>query len=254
MMKKLIGVSDPYGQYTVKKTLEGLSDAFRFNGWMYDAIAPFCKGELLEVGGGIGNLSRYLIDHSSRVTLSDIDESFCRILEQRFGRHPSLARVMKLDLGLPGASGSLGKELFDTVIALNVIEHIQDDGLAVRNAASMLRPDGNLVVLVPAHAWLYNRLDKELGHFRRYSKKELIRLVEGAGLRVTHIRYFNGMAIPAWWVSGMLRLTRISAGMSAGYDRLTPLARLTDKLTGNRMGLSLIVTASKQNSEQNRLI
>jgi hypothetical protein len=104
-----------------------------------------------------------------------------------------------------------------------------------------LKPNGVLVILVPAFSWLNNALDTELGHFRRYTRKSLIRLLSGSSLRVTRSRYFNLAGMPAWWYSGSVRRNKtIRPGQVALFNRLVPVFRLLDRLVSGKIGLSVI--------------
>jgi SAM-dependent methyltransferase len=194
--------TDPAGL----ETLELFEQAPRFNRWLYDTIAPYCGGHLLEIGSGIGNISRLLLQQKGPVTLSDLRMEYCNRLRILFADRPNLSAVVQLDLSLPGFEQVYSDLLhrFDTVIALNVIEHIENDGLAINNCRKLLRQNGQLIVLVPAYMGLYNSLDRELGHFRRYSGNTLKKLLEAQGLSVTHTQYFNFAGIGGWWFSGSL--------------------------------------------------
>jgi SAM-dependent methyltransferase len=123
---------------------------------------------------------------------------------------------------------SLFLEKFDTVIALNVIEHIAEDSLAIRNAKTLLRKNGKLVILVPAGRWLYNSLDLQLGHFKRYSGSELKRQMESAGLVVSYCRYFNAAAILGWFVTGICWGKLISLSQLKIFNKLVPVFKLMD--------------------------
>jgi SAM-dependent methyltransferase len=135
---------------------------------------------------------------------------------------------------------------FDTVVALNVIEHIRDDAAAVRNCFRLLRPGGRLVMLVPAYPRLFNGIDEELGHFRRYKKKDAACLLEGQGFRLIHSEYFNAAAIVGWWVSGaLLRMRRLGKRGVTIYNYFVPLARPIDRVLGRRIGVSVIVVGER---------
>ena len=230
------------------ETLELFSEAPNFNRWMFDEIAAFCQGDLLEIGSGIGNLSFYLLSHNDKVTLSDVKPAYCSILRQKFSHHPSLRGIYMLDLAAtdPGRSFPELMEKFDCVIALNVVEHIEDHVQAISNCRKLLRPGGQLILLVPAFPWLYNGMDEELGHFRRYRKSEVVALLTAEGFQVVHTRYFNAMAIVGWWVTGsLLKMRKIKKAPLKWYNRLAPVIRLIDKIAARKIGLSVIAVARK---------
>ncbi len=231
------------------ETLELFSEAGQFNGWMFDRIKGHCRGAILEIGSGIGNMSAYLVDHFSDVTLSDMQPEYCRRLRRSFGDRSSLRDIFSVDLAALDFERVYPQLLgrFDTVVALNVVEHIDDHELAIKNAHSLLRPGGRLVILVPAYPWLYNALDRELGHFRRYTKKSLERLLSGGRLRVPEMEFFNAAAIGGWWMAGsVLRMDKIKKGPLNLYNSLVWMMRLADTVVGKRIGLSIIAVATNE--------
>ncbi|HRP07202.1 MAG TPA: hypothetical protein PLL69_01825, partial [Gemmatimonadales bacterium] len=118
-------------------------------------------------------------------------------------------------------------ERLDTAIALNVVEHIEDDVGAVRSMADSLVPGGRVVILVPALQWIYGRMDEELGHFRRYNKELLGGVLERAGLQVEALFWFNRAGvIPWWWRGKVLRKPALDGGGIAMFNRLVPLFRM----------------------------
>lgn len=233
-------------------TLELFSHADSFNRWMFEIVAPYCKGSILEIGSGIGNISGLLLEQGGQITLSDLRPGYCTHLRQQFHNKANLEGVYQLDLlsqdpdkDYPSLVGK-----FDAVIALNVIEHIGDDGLAVRNCKKLLKPGGCFIILVPAFQALYNGLDKELGHFRRYSRKGLTDLLLQEGLKISDVRYFNCAGILGWWIAGSLLGKRaITSGQLSLYTFFLPAFRLLDKLTSRLTGLSVVAISEKQEQQ-----
>ncbi len=219
--------------------LETISGLGRFNRWMYETIRPHCHGRMLEVGSGIGNLSRCFLDEGADLVMSDLRPSYVRRLSAQFpGRE-----VTSIDLVHPRFAEAFASHLgrFDTVFALNVVEHIADDVLALENCRRLTRPGGAVVVLVPAYEVLHNRLDEELGHFRRYTRWTLATAFERAGLSVSRTFHFNAVATLGWAVTGgVLRRPRIPTVEASLFDRLVPAWKLVDRVLGRRMGLSVI--------------
>jgi SAM-dependent methyltransferase len=239
------------------ETLELFSDAGRFNRWMFERIEGYCEGAILEIGSGIGNMSAFLLERFTDVTLSDIQPEYCRRLGLRFIDRRSLKNIFSIDLAVADPEEAyphlMGR--FDTVVALNVVEHVDDHVLAIRNAHKLLKSGGRLIVLVPAYPWLYNPLDKELGHFRRYTRQGLAALLTGEGLRVSQLEFFNAAAIGGWWMAGsVLRMDKIKRGPLRLYNSLVGAMRLADKLTGRRIGLSIIAVASDQEGRGTNLL
>ncbi|HEX6333628.1 MAG TPA: class I SAM-dependent methyltransferase [Flavisolibacter sp.] len=236
--------SDPVGA----STLEIISKASRLNKWMYDTIRPFIKGEVLEVGSGIGNISQYLVRAGYSITLSDYNPEYRRKLEPVMAPYKNVREIISIDLQEDQYELKYQqyREKFDTVFLLNVIEHINDDMKAVEICRFLLKPGGHLIVLAPAFQTLFSRLDTELGHFRRYTVKSLSAVIEKNYLTVIHKRYLNLLGISGWLVSGkILHHRSLQRGEMNLFNRLVPLARLMDKLVFNRIGLSAVVVAKK---------
>ena len=236
------------GDATGLHTLEVISKADRFNSWMYETIRPFLKGEVLEIGSGIGNISRLLVDDGFHVTLSDFDPAYCLRLKERFAAKPNVSEIISIDLQHKQFETTYqsyqGK--FDTVFLLNVLEHLEDDKAAIKNCSYLLKKGGTLIILVPAYQWLYCRFDKELGHFRRYTVNNLMALFKTSGFEVLKDQYFNFFGLPGWFVFGkLLGRPMIGAGEMNLYNRLVPLFRVADKLLFNKAGLSVIVIGQK---------
>lgn len=241
----LTGITDATGL----ETLEIFADTDKFNSWLFETLAPYCKNNLLEIGSGIGNISELLLNHFSTVSLSDLRTEYCEMLEQKFSSNAHLKNIHLIDLSEKDFEQKYHslQNSFDTIIASNVVEHIEDDHLAIRNCKSMLHKGGRLVVLVPAYPWLYNSFDKELGHFCRYNKKTLTKLFTDEGFTITHSQYFNFAGIFGWWFSGtVLRKKVLPKNQLVLYNKLIPLIRLADKLVMRQSGLSVIVAGEKK--------
>ena len=229
------------------ETLQAIALADRFNEWMYQTIKPFCKGRILEIGSGIGNISTFFIRDGAQIMLSDIRPKYCEFLSKQFSDKKNCEGVVELDLVHPQFDQQFAGLLnsFDTVFALNVVEHIEDHDLAIRNALKLLRKGGNLVILVPAGQWLYNRFDKELGHYRRYTRKEL-KSVMSQHTKLLHTQYFNLAGMPGWFISGkILGKKTIPKGQMKLFNRLVPVFKFMDRLVANKIGLSVIGIGQK---------
>jgi SAM-dependent methyltransferase len=227
-------------------TLEAISQAHAFNEWMYDTIAPFCSGKIIELGSGIGNISTFFIRDKKDIVLSDLRDNYRQYLMDKF--HLPEPNVRSVDM----VHDNFEKEYvdllgqFDTVFALNVVEHIEDHHLAMRNAAKLLKKDGNLIILVPAYQWLYNAFDRELGHYIRFTKKTLSLFIPN-NVELVKMRYFNFAGIPGWFVSGsILKKKEISPNAMRLFNRALPIVKLTDLILFKKVGLSVWFVARKK--------
>lgn len=227
------------------EVLDVISSADNFNQWMYRTIAPFCTGDILEIGSGVGNISQYFIRKNQSIVLSDIRLNYRNIIKEKFGLADN--RVLDIDIAHPDFERTypelLGK--FDSIFCLNVVEHIKDDNLAIKNMLKLLKNNGLLTVLVPAHQALYNGFDVTLEHFRRYNKKNLTALMTKHG-RLVDVFYFNAMGILAWFISGNLfKHKSIPEGEMKLFNFLVPVFALIDKITFRKIGLSVICVVKK---------
>jgi SAM-dependent methyltransferase len=224
------------GDPTGAATLERLAEAPRFNRWMFDRVRPWVGDRVLEIGSGIGNLSQFLVDRAS-VVLSDTAPEYLERLRDRFDHLPGV-EVMRLYL--PHVEEPLAQRRFDTIVCLNVLEHVADDGRSLAAISGLLDRGGRLILLVPALPVLYGSLDRALGHVRRYTARELRTKFDRAGLRMRHLEYFNLAGLPGWWLAGrVLRRDVIPAASLRWFDALVPLFRL-ERLLPWRIGQSLI--------------
>ena len=229
-------------------TLEVISVARNFNRWMYDTVKPFCSGKILEIGSGIGNISACFLADNQPITLSDMDKGYVLQLQEKFGGFQNLEGVYHLDFSDPQLKEKYPELLgqFDTVFALNVLEHVADENQAMQNAFQLLKKGGKVVILVPAFQALYNQFDVQLEHHRRYVPRSLKSVFEKSGFRVVHSQYFNFIAVFGWFVSGnVLRKKIIPNGQMRFYDRLVPLWKVIDFFTHRFAGVSVIQVGEK---------
>lgn len=210
--------------------------------WVFDVIKPHLGTSVLEVGSGIGVMSKFLIPCSPSLVLSDYAPVYLSILKERFGPLPHL-RYELLDLTRPPYDlGGLG---VDTIVCLNVLEHIEKDTEALAALAALLPRGGRVILQVPNYPRLFGNLDTSYGHFRRYSARSLRGIFERAGLRVRMLRRFNPFSIPGWIVaSGVSRNGNLNVSSLRTYNALVPVLRKVD-VVSRGAGLSLIACAEK---------
>jgi len=208
--------------------LDALSGAERFNQWMAETIQPFVGTRVLEIGAGIGNLTRILVPRRKSYVAGDIDLEHLARLRTRFQHRPNL-EVRYCDLASPDDFEALAGSM-DSVVCLNVLEHVEQDLAGLRNIYTALKTGGRAIVLVPHGQEIFGTLDTALGHFRRYSHEELRSKMEQAGFRVDRILEFNRISRPAWYVTGrMLKKTNLSRLQLKLFDRFVWLWRRIDR-------------------------
>ncbi len=228
------------------ETLSVLASAPNYNSWQLERIAPYLGKRICEVGAGIGNMSELLCRRSPELlVLTDTDPYYLNQLTSKFS---SFSNVSVEPLTLPDneRAQKLSRLRFDTVVALNVVEHIEEDFGAVRSMANLVVRGGRVIILVPALPKLYGSLDVELGHFRRYGRQRLRAMFFSADLQVEHLFYFNAIGAAGWWLNArVLKRRRISKWQIWVFDRLVPFLRTEDLLPTLR-GQSLIAVGLKQ--------
>ncbi|HWQ53038.1 MAG TPA: glycosyltransferase [Bryobacteraceae bacterium] len=209
--------------------LAAFSAAPRFNRWMADTVRPYTGKHVMEIGAGIGNLTRLLAPRRHSYTATDIDDEHLARLVGRFQHRPNL-RVRRCDLAEPDDFSPFAQSM-DSVICLNVLEHVEDDMQGLRNIHSVLKPGGRAIILVPHGQEIFGAMDTALGHFRRYSHEELRHKMEKTGFRVDRILEFNRVSRPAWYVSGrLLKRDTVSPLALKLFDRSVWLWRRLDRL------------------------
>lgn len=208
--------------------------------WLFERIAPWIGNDVLEVGAGIGIMTRFLLGRE-RVTVTDVAPVYLRELETNFGHWPNVT-VRRFDLA-GGENHSTGEH--DTVICMNVLEHVEDDAEALRRMWNQLRPGGRLLLYVPADPRLYCEIDRSVGHYRRYRLEEAVDKVRASGFRVLHSRHHNTLGAIGWYVNGkVLGKRALEEGQVRGFKLLRPLLELGERFE-SRFALSVFVVGEK---------
>ncbi|MDR3713319.1 MAG: class I SAM-dependent methyltransferase [Puia sp.] len=214
---------------------------------MFDTTRPYIKGSTLEIGSGIGNISDMFIQQGMPLYLSDLEDKYCRILSKRFLGEPMVRSIFRIDLRHPDFGHKYAELLgrFSTVFALNVVEHIPNDKLAIANAKLLLRKRGHLIVLVPAYMALYNGLDLGLEHWRRYNRQSIRKLLS-KDFEILKVQYFNMVGILGWWLSGSaLGKKELPEEPLSFYNKLVPMFQISDAITFKQVGLSVIAVGKR---------
>jgi len=216
-----IYVEDEHGS----EILARLNRAPRFTKWMADTIRPYMGDRVLEIGAGIGNLTANLVPRAV-YWASDVNPHYLDRLKKLKQARP----YMQVQYTDASAGETYPPEHFDTVICLNVVEHLENDVQALKNIRGALQKNGRAIVLVPNGPGLYGSLDRVLGHYRRYTREQLTEACERAGFRVEKVLKFNRIGAPGWWWNG-----KVLKSETFGYwqikllNTLLPLLRPIDR-------------------------
>lgn len=239
---KLIDDIYPEDEYGAS-ILTSLNCVHRFNQWMARFISQDIGAKVCEIGAGLGNLTRFLTPREEYLA-TDIHPQYLAYLRNMSIGKPYLS-VRHLDLTDAEVFASLAGK-FDTIICLNVLEHVADDRAGLKNLYTALEPGGKAIVLVPQGQWLYSSLDKVLDHVKRYSRQDLVSRMQEAGFAEVKIRNFNRFGVLGWFLNGkVLRRKHFSRIQLKIYNLLTPLiSRLDIVLPWH--GLSLVATGTKR--------
>jgi SAM-dependent methyltransferase len=203
-----------------------LNRAPRFTKWMADVVRPYLGESVLELGAGTGNMTLQLIPRPS-YWVSDVNPLYLDHLTKIALNRPYL-QVCYTDGEKEETYPQTQR--FDTVVCLNVVEHLADDRAALRNIYNVLADGGRAVVLVPCGPWLFGTLDTALGHQRRYSPEQLKDVAISAGFAVDSIIPFNRVGSIAWWINcRLLHRTSFGIWQIKALNLLTPLFRLMDR-------------------------
>ena len=223
--------------------LDSLGEARNYYGWISSHFAPWLGARMVEAGAGIGTFTDYLLQHRPDAHVTAVEpaaNNFPRLVQRWAGDGRVTPVQGYLDGTLPAASA-------DAVVAVNVLEHVEDDAGFVADAARVLVRGGHLCLFVPALPVLYGSLDREFEHFRRYTRTSLEARLRGAGLEPVRLRYMNFPGMLAWFLwSRVLRRRTITANDAKTYDRwVLPLVRAVEDWVPPPIGNSLLAVAKK---------
>jgi SAM-dependent methyltransferase len=226
-------------QYTGTE-LDAMDRAENYHRWILELFRPHLRGRVIEIGAGIGTFSELLAS-------CEPEELVC--LEPAKNLYPHLAERMggRPNVRVENAFFDRARSA-DAVVLVNVLEHIEDDAGLLARIRESLAPGGRLLVFVPALPAIFGSLDKQFGHVRRYTKRNLARLAVGSGFEIQTLRYANLPGVFAWFLTGkILRRRTISLGAAEFYDsRVVPLVRFIESRVAPPLGQSLVLVASKR--------
>ncbi len=226
---------EPIGQEAILESLETLSHAADYYRWLAERVRPYIKGKVLEIGAGIGNFAQFARETASEYHVSDIDPRLTEKLSEQFDH------VFSWDIFTPFPNSTL----YDTVVILNVVEHLEDDRAALESLNARLKAGGNLVLMVPALQFLYGTMDRSFGHFRRYTKHSISNLISSSGFTLLKSEYVNVIGMFGWFLYGkILRKQNLPTQLCSKFNLVVPLLKM-ERPIARFMGLSVVVVARK---------
>jgi SAM-dependent methyltransferase len=221
--------------------LEAVAGGRNYYRWIADRFAPFFGRRVVDMGAGIGTFSELVINTPGVESLLSVEpaENVFPVLARKFDSHKRVrtvkANIDQVDL----------IDAADSLVAVNVLEHVEDDEAFLRAASRIIVPGGHLLLFVPAHQFLYGSLDTAFDHFRRYSKAGLSSLLSRSGWEPLSISNVNVAGILPWLIAGkLLRRTTIGKRQMQLFDRLViPVMRKLESIREPFIGQSLLVVA-----------
>ncbi len=234
-------------QFGAAEELENLAQANHFFGWIADELVPHLGHRILEVGAGIGTIATKVAERkpASEITAIEPAENLFEELESNTAR---LRNVTPLQLTSQELATTRPQQ-FDSIVYVNVLEHILDDEAEMRTAFDLVAPGGSLGVFVPAMSRLYGSLDYKSGHHRRYDKVGLREVIAQAGFEIVELRYLEvAGVVPYWLMYRVLNRQSLSSMSSGVFDRMVvPVSKTAQRLVPNPpFGKNLLAIARRR--------
>lgn len=221
-----------------------LTRANNYNDWLFRQIEGYASRRILEVGCAVGNFTKKIINREF-VCAIDIEDGYVRTIKDAFKGSVNF-KAFKYDISSPEVRG-LKEEKFDTVLCLNVLEHVERDSAALENMYHLLEEGGCLCLIVPAFQSIFGEMDKTDHHCRRYNKSTLLKKVEKAGFEVIKLKYMNTLGFFGWWFNGrIIRKRFIPFRQTMIFDKIIPLVSFIEGFFNPPFGQSLVLIARKR--------
>lgn len=229
---------------TLLENMGILSSMKNYYNWIGSEFKKYAGKRVIDIGCANGTLTSLFVDREFLMG-ADYYPPYVKQFNKDLKKYKNVSSTV-VDATNKKQMLALKKNAFDTVISMNTYEHIKDDQAAFDNAYALLERGGRMIILVPAGMWLYSILDFEGGHFRRYSRPELLEKMRKAGFRIEESHYMNVPGALGWYVMHVLLKKRIfSTGSFNLYNKLAPLFRLVEQFIRPPFGLSVIAVGKK---------
>lgn len=227
-----------------RETLRRMADVDHYNSWIYELMRPYIGRRIIEVGCGIGNMTGYFLQAELLLAFDLLPESASWVSEKFQGCDNLI--VQQGDVCDEAFIGRVKGHQFDTVVSTNMLEHVEQDARALSHMSRLLVEGGYLLLFVPAGSYLFGSLDVALGHYRRYDKPRLTKLVSDAGLHIEQLCYVNALGVLGWYLnSRILRRQLLPKNQLSAFNALAPLLRRIESRIPPPFGQSLLCVARK---------
>lgn len=215
--------------------------AKNYHKWILAEFMPYLGSTVAEVGAGVGTFSALVLETAIRTLVAfEPSQNMYRLLTEALSKDER-AKAVNDFFGRTNTGTR-----FDSILYVNVLEHIEDDSAELANARAALNLHGHLLIFVPALPWLYGELDRQVGHFRRYTKKRLVELAQRSGFSIVKARYFDVMGVIPWYINFVLLRNSINSGGVTLYDRLVvPAMRVIEQVLPPPIGKNVLLVAKK---------
>ena len=216
--------------------------------WQFEQFEPYLGRRIADVGCGLGNFTSFLTKRDLYLGV-DLDEELLEELRRNYS-DSAVVQALSLDATGAGFVEALRSRSVDSIICANVIEHIENDALAVSNMIQSLPVGGHLCLLVPALPFLFGTLDRLDGHFRRYTRQTLLERFKNLPADLVRVYYFNFVGVPGWFIKG--RVLKQAAHTNDNYaimNAMLPIVRPLERLLPPPIGMSVVAIYRRRSSE-----
>ncbi len=228
---------DKFGELT----LESMNQAQWYNQWTLNQFRKFLKGKILEVGCGIGNFTKSLLKFGDIYAI-DKDKDYVEKTKKLLKKTAVHVGIGDIEKG----KYFFKDTRFDSIVCINVLEHVKEDSQAIKNMYEVLNKQGYLILLVPAHPFLYGEIDKSIGHFRRYTKKEIVTKLQMNGFVILKFRSLNFLGSLGWLISGrVLKNKIVDQSKIKLFNLIAPIFLRIEDFIPPPFGTSFLIIAKK---------
>jgi len=242
-----MGIKEEKEKNALRHGLNNNIELKNYNRWIYENIRDALGKRVLEIGCGMGAMIDFAAARGRKITGVDIDDYFLKYSKLKYAKNEDI-RIIKSDCMV--LDRKFKKESFDTVMITNVLEHLKYQEKAVRIMNKLLSTGGRLAVFVPAFQCIYGKLDKNVGHYRRYTKITLRRVLEQSGFEIEKIHYMNFIGFFGWYFnSELLGRGLTPVRQSLFFDKyIVPAEKMIEKIIKPPIGQSIVAIAVKKSN------